>query len=99
MCGEVADDLADVVYCGVEGPFAACSGQAAAGESSEAQVVFGVPERSFGDVGSLGVGGRSFGGAQPVVHRRYRIEVLGRRALGGILAGRGMQVAGFAGGG
>src|SRR3546814_9912567 len=53
LCGEVADDLADVVYCGVEGPFAACSGQEAAGESSEAQVVFGVPERSFGDVGSL----------------------------------------------
>src|SRR4029453_14734079 len=72
--------------------------ETAAGEASEAEVVFGVPKGGFGDGGALGVGGHTFRGAQPVVHRRDRVTVIGRRTLGRVVDGGGVQVTGFADG-
>jgi hypothetical protein len=58
-----SDCFDQVVHQGVEAEFGCSSGDSAAREAAEAEIVFGMSEWGFGDVAALAVEGMPVGGA------------------------------------
>lgn len=80
--GGVCDGFEQVMDQGVEAEFGCGSVESAAGEATEPEVVFGVAERGFSDMGALGVERVPLGGGQPVGHGFDRRGLWGWRPVG-----------------